>query len=182
MILSNNLSCKTHYEIIGAKEDASLEEIRKSYRSAILNFHPDKLQKPSETSNPESVMGNQFLEVQKAWEVLGDPRSRALYDNELRTLRQDVITAEDISLEDMAIEDVGGCLELSYRCRCGDFFSIDSSELAEMGHPFSRDGNGISLQAPSSLPASIILPCGSCSLKIRLVIDADFKLPSEPNS
>ncbi|KAK4390576.1 Chaperone protein DnaJ [Sesamum angolense] len=108
MILSN-LDCKTYYEIIGVKEDTSLEEIHKSYRSAILNFHPDKLQKSSETSNSESVMGNQFLEVQRAWEVLGDPRSRALYDNELRTLRQDVITAEDVSLEDMAIEDVGGC-------------------------------------------------------------------------
>ncbi|KAI3465371.1 hypothetical protein Pfo_022034 [Paulownia fortunei] len=182
MILSNNLGLKTHYEIIGVKEDASQEEIRRTYRSAILNFHPDKLQKSSETSNPEHEMGNQFLEVQRAWEVLGDPRSRALYDNQLRTFRQDAVNAEDVSLDDMVIEDDGSYFELSYGCRCGDFFSIDSSDLAEMGYPFSRNGSEISLQAPSSLPASIVLPCGSCSLKIRLVIDADVKLPAELNN
>ncbi|KAL3638382.1 hypothetical protein CASFOL_017753 [Castilleja foliolosa] len=181
MILSSNLFCKTHYEIIGVNEDASQEQIRKTYRSAILNFHPDKQQKSPKTSNPEQETGNQFLEVQRAWDVLGDPRSRALYDNELRKLRQDAVNAEDVSLGDMVVEDVGSCFELSYNCRCGDFYAIDSSELAEMGYPFLTDGSEISLRATSSVPASIILPCGSCSLKVRLVIDANDKIPIELN-
>ncbi|KAL8513968.1 hypothetical protein ACS0TY_013183 [Phlomoides rotata] len=178
MILSSNLGWKTHYEIIGVKEDASQEEIRKTYRSAILNFHPDKLPNSSETSN------RQFLEVQGAWKVLGDPTSRALYDNDLRKSRQDAATADDeVSLEDMTIEDDdGSCFELCYHCRCGDVFSIDSLELAEMGYPFSRDGSEISFQAPLSSPASILLPCGSCSLKIRLIIDATVKLQVELNN
>ncbi|GER35937.1 DNAJ heat shock N-terminal domain-containing protein [Striga asiatica] len=168
MILSNNLISKTHYEIIGVDEDAGQEEIRKNYRAAILNHHPDKLHKSEHESN------NQFLKVQRAWEVLGDPVSRALYDNELRKSRLD---ADDVSFDEMAVEDFGGYFELSYYCRCGDLFLIDSSELAEMGYPLTSNGGEISLYpANSSLPASVVLPCGSCSLKIRLLIDADVKL------
>ncbi|KAL6553706.1 hypothetical protein OROGR_007548 [Orobanche gracilis] len=165
---------KTHYDTIGVKEDATQEEIRKTYRSAILNLHPDKLQKPSETSNPEQETINQFLDVRRAWEVLGDPISRVLYDNKLRESRQDAVNAENVGLDDMVVEDVGSCFELSYNCRCGDFFWIDSSELVEMGYPFLTN------VAAQSLPASIILPCGSCSHKIRLVVDANVKLiPTE---
>lgn len=182
MILSNNLSQKTHYEIIGIKEDASHEEIRKAYRSAILNYHPDKHQTTSESSKPEHKFGNRFLEVQRAWEILADPRSRALYDNELQILRQDAVTAEDVSLEDFSIEDADNCFELSYNCRCGDYVSVDSSELAEMGYLFSRNRSKISLQTPGSLPASVILPCGSCSLKVRLLIDANITFETESNS
>ncbi|CAA0814286.1 mitogen-activated protein kinase kinase kinase 20 [Striga hermonthica] len=96
MILSNTLVCKTHYEIIGVEEDANQEEIRKIYRTALLNSHPDKLQKSSEPH----VRNNHFLEVQKAWEVLSNPESRALYDNELRKSRLDVMNADDVSLND----------------------------------------------------------------------------------
>ncbi|CAA0811402.1 DNAJ heat shock N-terminal domain-containing protein [Striga hermonthica] len=171
MIFSNNLVSKTHYEIIGVEEDAGQEEIRKNYRAAVLNHHPDKLQK---SSGAEHESNSQFLKVQRAWEVLGDPESRALYDDELRKLRLD---ADDVSLDEMAVEDVGSYFELSYYCRCGDLFSINSSELAEMGYLLTSNGCQISLlTANSSLPASIVLPCGSCSLKIRLLIEADVKL------
>ncbi|GER32431.1 DNAJ heat shock N-terminal domain-containing protein [Striga asiatica] len=183
MILSNTLVCKTHYEIIGVEEDASQEEIRKIYRTALLNYHPDKLQKSSEPLCPEHERNNYFLEVQKAWEVLNNPESRALYDNELRKSRLNFVNADDVSLNDMVVEDFGGCFELLYNCRCGDFFSIDSSELEEMGYTFTNNGGGeVSLlRANSSLPAFVILPCGSCSLKIRLIIDDDVKLMTKLN-
>ncbi|KAL0323076.1 UNVERIFIED_CONTAM: hypothetical protein Sangu_1926900, partial [Sesamum angustifolium] len=125
---------------------------------------------------------NRFLEVQRAWETLADPRSRALYDSELRSMRQDAVTADEVSLEDMTIEDAGSCFELSYYCRCGDYFSVDSSELTEMGYQFLRNGSKISLQTPGSLPTSVILPCGSCSLKVRLHIDANITLQTEWSS
>ena len=160
---------RTHYETIGVKEDASQEEIRKTYRSAIIAFHPDKL---------GDSLGNEFIELQRAWRVLCDPGLRALYDQELRTLRQEALAAEDVRLGDMAVvedeeEEDGDSFELSYQCRCGDFFSIMSCELDEMGYRIQRVGGEVSLHSPSSssLPASIVLPCGSCSLKLRLVID-----------
>ncbi|KAK4858686.1 hypothetical protein QYF36_020482 [Acer negundo] len=40
---------------------------------------------------------------------------------------------EDVSLEDMMIEDNGEVLELVYPCRCADYFSVDSLELGQMG-------------------------------------------------
>lgn len=180
MLLYKNSFKQTYYDILSVKEDASYEEIRGCYRSAILNFHPDKLQKPTETSNTNLNSGDKFLKIQKAWETLGDPRSRAVYDSELQAARQDAATAEDLSLEDMTIEDDGEILELFYQCRCGDYFSVDSSELGEMGYAVSRHGSKISLQTPDT-PASVILPCGSCSLKVRLLLNADAAIVVSDN-
>ena len=188
MLLHKNSFEQTYYDILSVKEDASYEEIRGCYRFAILNSHPDKLQKTTETwsrsSTTDLESGDRFLKIQKAWETLSDWRSRAVYDSELRAARQeDTGTAEeDVSLEDMTInededEDEGKVLELFYQCRCGDYFSVDSSELGEMGYAVSREGSKISLQATphTTLPSSssvVILPCGSCSLKLRLFINA----------
>ena len=186
MLLYKNSFEQTYYDILSVKEDASYEEIRGCYRSAILNSHPDKLQKTTETSSRSSTTdlesGDRFLKIQKAWETLSDWRSRAVYDSELRAARQEDtgIAEDDVSLEDMTInededEDEGKVLELFYQCRCGDYFSVDSSELGEMGYAVSREGSKISLQTTphTTLPSSssvVILPCGSCSLKLRLFI------------
>ncbi|XVF23185.1 hypothetical protein REPUB_Repub13aG0015300 [Reevesia pubescens] len=73
--------------------------------------------------------GERFVRVQKAWEILSGPKSRAIYDSELRDSRQDVVTSEDIiGFQDMMIEDVGEAMELFYQCRYGDHFSVDSLE------------------------------------------------------
>lgn len=169
MILRSNSVRETHYDVLSVKEDASYEEIRVSYRTAILNSHPDKLNSDHET-------GERFLRVQKAWEILSDPKSRTAYDNELRDLRQDVVASEDIGLDDMIIEDAGEVMELYYQCRCGDNFLVDSLELNQMGYTLMRDGTGIFLRTPDALPASIVLPCGSCSLLVRLMINPDVKV------
>ncbi|KAK1552028.1 hypothetical protein Q3G72_009115 [Acer saccharum] len=84
---------------------------------------------------------------------------------------------EDVSLEDMMIEDNGEDLELVYPCRCADYFSVDSMELGQMGYTLLKDGNTISMQNPYALPASIILPCSSCSLQVSLLINADINPP-----
>ncbi|XP_042005804.1 diphthamide biosynthesis protein 4-like isoform X2 [Salvia splendens] len=137
---------RTHYETIGVKEDASQEEIRKTYRSAVIAIHPDKL---------GDSLGNEFIELQRAWRVLCDPGLRALYDQELRTLRQEAVAAEDVRLGDMAVvedeeedeDEDGGSFELSYQCRCGDFFSIMSCELDEMGYRIQRIGGKLISEA-----------------------------------
>ncbi|XVF36247.1 hypothetical protein REPUB_Repub19eG0041500 [Reevesia pubescens] len=172
MILGSNSIGETHYDVLSVKEGASYEEIRASYRTAILNSHPDKL-------DSGHGSGDRFVRVQKAWEILSDPKSRAIYDSELRDSRQDVVASEDIGLEDMMIEDVGEVMELFYQCRCGDHFSVDSLELGKMGYTLLRDGTEISLKTPDALPASVVLPCGSCSLLVRLMINPDIKVPND---
>ncbi|XP_062079128.1 uncharacterized protein LOC133783500 [Humulus lupulus] len=186
---------ETHYDILSVKEDATYDEIRRCYRSAILKSHPDKLQNESEMIPPSggndngngcSTSEENFLKVQKAWEILSNPKSRSLYDSELRrALRQDD-DAEEVTLEDMMVEledeDEGNMIHFFNQCRCGDYFSVDSSDLTKMGYPLlMRRGKTkvISLQTTMDdddalQPASILLPCGSCSLKIRLLINPGF--------
>lgn len=178
MLLEKNAHHETYYDVLNVKEDANYEEIRANYRSAILNLHPDKLLKTSETPSNDQLSGNQFLRVQKAWEILSNSSTRLIYDNELRSSRQDMLAAEvaqDLSLQDMMVEDAGDTLELFYQCRCGDYFSIDSMELGKMGYSLSREGSEISLHTVDVLPGSVILPCGSCSLIARLLINMSEK-------
>ncbi|XP_076934126.1 diphthamide biosynthesis protein 4-like isoform X2 [Bidens hawaiensis] len=159
------LNTSTHYNVLNVNEDATQEEIRSSYKSALLVSHPDK-----NTTNSETGL---FLEIQTAWEVLGDVNSRALYDAELKVSRQDDddVVADEVMLEDLTVDAGGDVVDLFYQCRCGDRFSLDSLELEDMGFELLLEGDKISLQAHGTADmASVVLPCASCSLKIRLMI------------
>ncbi|RWW39428.1 hypothetical protein BHE74_00055245 [Ensete ventricosum] len=111
------------------------------------------------------------INVQKAWEVLSDSTSRANYDKELQLMRQELeVPANEIELGDMSVESVGDFEEFFYECRCGDYFSVTWSELKEIG--IILDKETIEVHSSTvSLPASVLIPCGSCSLKVRLTID-----------
>lgn len=67
------------YEILGVGEKASAQEIRTAYRRAALHIHPDKnLDSPEEAAI-------KFRKLQHAYEVLGNPSSRASYDSYSRS-------------------------------------------------------------------------------------------------
>lgn len=172
MLCGENSIQETYYDILSVKQDASYNEIRVSYRAAILDSHPDKLQNVVEASYSNNESGGRFLKVHKAWEILSNQKSRAVYDRELEASRRDNIAAEEVSVEDMMVEDVGDDIEFFYDCRCGDYFSIDSSDLRKMGYVLTRDGKNIFLQTGDAIPASVVLPCGSCSLKVRLLFNS----------
>ena len=61
-----------YYRILEVDQDASQEEIRRSYRRLVKQWHPDVNRRPG--------ANEQFLRIQKAWQVLGDPVSRENYD------------------------------------------------------------------------------------------------------
>ncbi|XP_019084053.1 PREDICTED: DPH4 homolog [Camelina sativa] len=178
MLHGENCVHETYYEILSVKEDASYEEIRNSYRSAILHSHPDKLLNSSRRSSDDE----KFLKIQKAWEVLSDAELRVVYDNDLRSSRHDGITADEISIEDMSVEisgeeeEGGEVIEVFYQCRCGDYFCVDSSELGTMGFGLVRDGGFVRVKRLGAFVASVVLPCGSCSLKTRVWVDSDMKI------
>ncbi|GMH17709.1 hypothetical protein Nepgr_019550 [Nepenthes gracilis] len=175
MIIHKMSIQETHYDILAVKEDSSYEEIRANYRSALLICHPDKLHNTVNLPRSGDESGERFMKVQKAWEILSNSSSRAFYDMELQFLRS--VVADDVRLEDMLAEDTGGISELYYRCSCGDYFSIKGYELEEMGCQLSNFGDEISVLTPDAIPGSIILSCGSCSLKIRLLISIDSRVP-----
>ncbi|MBS1704742.1 MAG: J domain-containing protein [Armatimonadetes bacterium] len=69
-------SKRNHYQILGLDRSATKEEIRRSYRKLVLEFHPDR----STAANAKE----RFIEVQSAYEILSDVTKKAAYDDDLR--------------------------------------------------------------------------------------------------
>jgi len=63
-----------YYEVLGLDKSATANEIKKKYRKLARQVHPDK--HPNETEKYHA----KFQELQKAYEVLGDPEKKKLYD------------------------------------------------------------------------------------------------------
>ncbi|MED5373124.1 MAG: J domain-containing protein [Myxococcota bacterium] len=62
-----------YYNVLGVKRSASQDDIKRAFRALALKYHPDR--------NPEDVEAEQrFREIAEAWEVLGDPEKRSMYD------------------------------------------------------------------------------------------------------
>ena len=67
---------KNYYYFLGILENASEEEIKKAFRKLSLKYHPDK--------NPnDDFFENRFREIREAYDILGDPENRRIYDENL---------------------------------------------------------------------------------------------------
>ncbi|MCS3695563.1 J domain-containing protein [Salinibacter ruber] len=65
------------YDVLGVDEDASQEEIKKTYRTLARKHHPDR--------NPDDPNAEEkFKEIQKAYSVLSDEEKREQYDAQRR--------------------------------------------------------------------------------------------------
>ena len=64
-----------HYDILGISKDSSESEIKKAYRSLSLKYHPDR--------NQTEEAKKKIIEINGAYEVLGDPTARKEYDTKL---------------------------------------------------------------------------------------------------
>jgi molecular chaperone DnaJ len=62
------------YKLLGVERNASDAEIKKSYRSKAMKFHPDR-----NADNPEEAEAK-FKQIKEAYEVLSDPKKRTAYD------------------------------------------------------------------------------------------------------
>jgi molecular chaperone DnaJ len=64
---------KDFYEILGVKEKASQQEIKKAYRKLAKKYHPD-----ANPGNPKA--SDRFKEIGEAYSVLSDEKKRKHYD------------------------------------------------------------------------------------------------------
>lgn len=64
------MSKRDYYEVLGVSKDASADEIKKAFRKAAVQHHPDK----------EGGDEAKFKEINEAYEVLKDQQKRQRYD------------------------------------------------------------------------------------------------------
>ncbi len=63
---------KNYYEILGLQTSATEHQIKYVFRRLAITYHPDK--------NPSPEAEAIFKEINEAYEILGDPDKRILYD------------------------------------------------------------------------------------------------------
>jgi len=104
---------RDYYEILGVKKNASLDEIKKTYREMALRFHPDRVPHEQKKEAEEK-----FKEISEAYAVLTDANKRALYDQyghsgiDQRYAQEDIFKGADFSsvFQDLGDYGVGGGL------------------------------------------------------------------------
>jgi len=64
---------RDYYEVLGAKRDASPEELKKAYRTLAMKHHPDR-------NAGEKKSEEKLKEINEAYEILKDSQKKAAYD------------------------------------------------------------------------------------------------------
>lgn len=72
------MDSKGYYKILGVEKTASVEEIRKKYKTLALKYHPDKQANKSDKEKKDAEA--KFKEINEAYQVLSDENKRAQYD------------------------------------------------------------------------------------------------------
>lgn len=65
----------TLYDTLGVRDDATEDEIKRAYRKAAMQWHPDR------NVGPEDVARAAFQEIKDAYAILSDPEQRKVYDD-----------------------------------------------------------------------------------------------------
>ena len=71
----------SYYDILKLEPDATLQDIKKSYRKLAMEYHPDR----NRGNEEESTL--KFRQVSEAYEVLSDDSLRRKYDRDLKSGR-----------------------------------------------------------------------------------------------
>jgi len=69
-----------YYNVLELNRNASLDEIRKSFRTLALRYHPDK--------NKNSESKERFMKIVEAYETLSDVNGKRKYDESI-TIKRD---------------------------------------------------------------------------------------------
>ncbi len=64
---------KDYYKILGISKDASLIDIKKSYKRLAIKYHPDR-------NKGSKYCEERFKEIKEAYEILSDNNKRSMYD------------------------------------------------------------------------------------------------------
>jgi len=72
-----NYIMQTHYEVLDVDQNASEQDIKKSYRKLSLQYHPDR-------NGGDPAATEKYKKINEAHEILSDPQKREQYNMELK--------------------------------------------------------------------------------------------------
>jgi molecular chaperone DnaJ len=113
---------RDYYEILGVSRNADKEDIKRAYRRLARKYHPDV--------NKEDGAEERFKEINRAYEVLSEPETRARYD---RFGEAGVSSSAGSGFQDFS--DLGGFADI--------FESFFSGFSSGMGQQTRRRGGPI---------------------------------------
>ena len=104
---------RDYYDILGIQKGASVDEIKKAYRSLALKHHPDRV-----SHDKKKDAEDRFKDISEAYAVLADPQKRSQYDQfghagiDSRYSHEDIFRGADFSsiFENMGLGDIFGDL------------------------------------------------------------------------
>ncbi|XP_019720825.1 dnaJ homolog subfamily C member 24 [Hippocampus comes] len=147
---------KDLYSVLGASPSDSVHQLRHRYQKLVLQCHPDRL---GDVCDSEAESGRRkFLEVDAAWKILSEHKTRKLYDQQRRAqeLQQAWPVDSTVLLEDMTWDN-DECV-YTYCCRCGGQFIFSEEEL-----PWRQGNDG---QEKTNESQHVVVCCDTCSLSV----------------
>lgn len=101
---------RDYYEVLGVPKDATLQQIKKKYRSLALKYHPDRVEESGKKKAEEK-----FKEISESYAVLSDPKKKQMYDQyghagiDQNFTREDIFSGADFGdLGDIFSQFFGG--------------------------------------------------------------------------
>lgn len=101
---------KEYYRILGIKEAASQEQIKRAYRRLAKKWHPDLHR------TDKKIAEERFKKISEAYSTLSKPDKRKLYDLGMGDMRLNNIATIDITklLRELVDEFVGANIYASF--------------------------------------------------------------------
>jgi curved DNA-binding protein CbpA len=87
LALFQSLPLKNHFEVLGVEPGCDDAEARRAYVALAKRYHPDS-QRDRRLEDLHDILEAIFIRVGEAWEVLGDAKSRASYEQRAGIVRQ----------------------------------------------------------------------------------------------
>lgn len=104
---------RNYYQILEVSQEATAQEIKKSYRRLARQYHPDL--------HPENpVAAERFKEICQAYEILSNPLQRREYDKQFKSSASEYNTSR-ITAKDFYVRAVAKAAAKDYQGAIADF-------------------------------------------------------------